>query len=429
MLSAAESSLIRRDHSLTGLASALDRDALVPLLQNARSDLETLELTKSYIRYKPYTSCLVRYSARGPNGPEDLFVKVSNVESQTRLVKARDRSVALRSQLKVEKCLVFNPDKLILRFFPHDTRLKQVRRLTDSRDRARMLSSILSIPAEKLTGDVQLLAYKPERRLVIRVRPLGEPSSLIKFYTPRGYMNSVRAAAALRCAGREMPLPNWTFSNESCSIASPWIPGTQYSQLVSLQAQYAGTTKKLGRRLAALHSTSLVIPSISSVPEETRVNLHELADFVSHLLPHLRQRSQIFAVKLDYALRQLPPERVLIHGNFHAEQVIVSAGEVQFIDFESVRFGHPAEDIGLFLAHLERDILENRVSALNVDSLRQYLLQGYAEKSGHIPAFIDLFIVYGLFQLVHHPFRNCEPDWPQKMELLLSLCESRLESL
>jgi tRNA A-37 threonylcarbamoyl transferase component Bud32 len=429
MLSVAESSLVRRDLTLTGLASALDSDALIPLLQNARPDLDTLELTKSYIQYKPYTSCLVRYSARGPAGPEDLFVKVDSVESQTRLLKARDRTVALQNQLKAEKCLVFDPDRLMLCFFPYDTGLKQVWRLTDSRHRARMLSSILSIPAEKLTGDVQLLAYKPEQRLVIRVSPVDEPSSLIKFYTPRGYMNSVRAAAALRCADREQPLPNYTFSNETCSIASPWIRGTEYSQLVSLQAQYTGTTKKLGRRLAALHSTSLAIPSIRSVPAETWVNLHELADFVSHLLPHLRQRSQILAVKLDHALRQLPPERVLIHGNFHAEQVIVSAGEVHFIDFDSARFGHPAEDIGLFLAYLERDILGNRVSASNVDGLRQNLLQGYVEKSGHIPAFIDLFIVYGLFQLVHHPFQNCEPNWPQKMELLLSICESRLESL
>ncbi|MDP8940574.1 MAG: aminoglycoside phosphotransferase family protein [Actinomycetota bacterium] len=58
----------------------------------------------------------------------------------------------------------------------------------------------------------------------------------------------------------------------------------------------------------------------------------------------------------DYLL-QAPPNGTPIHGGFDAGQVLLSSDSIVLLDLDRAVKGDPAEDIGTFVAQLERGII------------------------------------------------------------------------
>jgi hypothetical protein len=73
---------------------------------------------------------------------------------------------------------------------------------------------------------------------------------------------------------------------------------------------------------------------------------------------------------------------------------------------------------------LRGDLAPNRVR-----DVRKALLEGYvAESAADAPARIDLYNAVGLLRLAVDPFRYREPNWPDRIAIILSRIDSILES-
>ncbi len=72
-----------------------------------------------------------------------------------------------------------------------------------------------------------------------------------------------------------------------------------------------------------------------------------------------------------------------IHRDFHERQLIYSSGSATLIDFDTVRLGDPAQDIGNFLAHLK---LAEHLSGDPGDQARANFLDGYNSAAVMEPA-------------------------------------------
>src|SRR3972149_4862582 len=111
-------------------------------------------------------------------------------------------------------------------------------------------------------------------------------------------------------------------------------------------------------------------------------------------------------------------------------QVLLADDTVAFLDLDRAVCSDSAADLGLFIAHLERDALRGNISTSQVESLGNSLLEGYGFGVGlDIPSRIELYTAAGLLQLAPDPFRHREPNWPERTEATLDRVEGILNSV
>jgi hypothetical protein len=84
-------------------------------------------------------------------------------------------------------------------------------------------------------------------------------------------------------------------------------------------------------------------------------------------------------------------------------------------------------DLGLFAAHLEREVIRGNLPASRVEPLVHALLAGYAA-AAHQPITddIQLYTAVELLRLAPRFFRYREPDWPERIEASLGRVETIL---
>ena len=144
------------------------------------------------------------------------------------------------------------------------------------------------------------------------------------------------------------------------------------------------------------------------------------------ICPQLARRADALAQRLGAQLAAAPAVRHPIHGDFSAKQVLVGDEGVAIIDFDLACYGDPAEDVGNFMAGVERYALRGDLSPRRVEALRDGLLEGYALAArSRLPPRIGLYAAAGLLRRAGLPFCYREPDWERRTELLLERAEAR----
>ena len=114
-----------------------------------------------------------------------------------------------------------------------------------------------------------------------------------------------------------------------------------------------------------------------------------------------------------------------IHGDFSADQVIISNGNVALVDLDQAVYSDPAADLGSFVARLEYDKLHRDLSPARVEVLASELFRGYRlQTQRDLPARVDLYVAAGLLRLAPHPFRYRESNWPEKTRAILRRAEA-----
>ncbi len=158
-------------------------------------------------------------------------------------------------------------------------------------------------------------------------------------------------------------------------------------------------------------------------PEQTieyfQQSLSELFHNISWLLPRVGAPLEQLVSELSVALSTVESKKCPIHGDFYSKQVLVKEENVSFIDIDDIQLGFAEYDLGLFIAHLERDVIKGKVSRQQSMDYQQALLEGYYQSRDHSLAEVALFCALGLLKLAHHPFRNASPLWPIEIERLV----------
>ncbi|MGH8503912.1 MAG: phosphotransferase, partial [Gammaproteobacteria bacterium] len=152
--------------------------------------------------------------------------------------------------------------------------------------------------------------------------------------------------------------------------------------------------------------------------------LMAVAAGIGDIGPRLAARAHALARALADRLAAAPVADTPVHGDFYADQVLVSGNECAFLDFDRAGLSDPASDLGNFIAHLERDVLYGRITGDRARQLRDQLAEGYRSAASHLPARMDLYIAAGLLRLAPEPFRRHEAGWPERIEAILAQAES-----
>jgi aminoglycoside phosphotransferase (APT) family kinase protein len=425
VLSPADADLVRRDSALPGLATVLDPEALVGALRRYVPGADLGEARITYIKYKPGTVCLTGYQLATGGAVVDVYAKAFGAGAAEKLQKAHEKPG--RPGALGQGRIAFDDCQVVVSAFPNDAKVKGLPLLMDAETRFRLLRKLFPDRPALWVGTVQRLVYKPERRYVARLLTEGGASAVLKLYAQTGYeevmqrqRKTYEARAPLRLASRVGK------SDRRAALAFEWLPGRLLSEAI-LDPQFDPAAVELvGTALAQLHAQSPQgLPRLTRETQAERLAAE--ASTVGLLCPHLAHRAEVLAGRIAPHLVQRPPVRHVTHGDLHARQVLLDGDTAAILDLDRAVAADPMIDLGLFTAHLEREVIRGHLPADRVDPLMQALLGGYA--TGTLRPDADAILFYTsveLLRLAPQFFRFREPDWPHRIEASLDRVETLL---
>lgn len=460
MLSADDAALASRDPALPGLATLLDRDRIVALLQQQLSlPAASLSLRATSIRYKPGTSCLVGFEGAYGGEPISLYGRLHPPEQRRKAAKPLERSLA-GSALGPGALLLQEPC-LLLMIFPNDHELKLLSSLVHPDRRDACLQAVLGEPPHVMGSRLSQLHYRPERRYVARLGLADGRRMLLKIHDrnhdqrPRLCANDFRDEAGLRLR------PRLVYAPKPRLALYPWIDGTPLCESSTLDL-----LQHVGGLLARLHSLnrrspeparSGSKPSTEAVATVLQTTLEMLADLAPSRLERARSLAGRLLASWCAQPGWLTAIHCLVHGDFSTDQVILDRDKVWFIDFDRARSDHPVHDLGSCLARLHRQQMaadplgrtayggsnhagnsgrDDSVRDQSVPSLTwtdlearcQAISHGYLDSSPWpLAPLIPLSLALHLFQLASEPFRQREPDWLLRLDQILTRIDHILQ--
>jgi hypothetical protein len=405
-LNDADLALAGRDGQLPCLAAMLDDDHLSELVG------EAVQVTR--VRYKPHTSLLVAFLRTGKGG--DIYGWALSTAGNVKL-EGRARSSARNDGgLRLIRIPVPGKDTVMaVGGIEDDWALRKNLRWLGEHGLERF--GVAHINGQgPLNGGTRVLRYKPERRLVLladspvapiviktAALPADEDAELL--FHQRLQRHGVPVLPRLSGAGA---------SSHGTSASPAWG-----DRDLTASAGPEGA-RRAGEALARLHGMpSEAGPGPGTQFEALRFQLDATCSMAAALLPALGQP----AVKVaDRIRRQLEDQleagpdgrpAAQVHGDFSADQVLVSGTEIRLIDFDRARLGTPEADLGSFAA--VEEISSWRGTAVTTQHT-QHLFEGYVQAGGRFtPPTVDAWAAVRFFANMVDPFRDRRPDWAAEM--------------
>lgn len=270
------------------------------------------------------------------------------------------------------------------------------------------LAGILARHADVVDASV-VVRHNPLRRLVLRrgaaqIRVTAEPQPEVEAWAPALLDETAALTAMLR--GRSGPhLTRWE-----------WVPGHSLEHRLGADPQSGHASgEHLGRLLARVHSTPHTSgPSVPDLPTLDRAGLRRAAGDLGVLDPHLGARMESLVRTLPEA-RRAP--RVLLHGDYSADQVILTATGPRVIDLDRAGIGPAVRDIASALA------VESLRSGAPGGPVGEGLRRGYEDAGGRWPATEDLAgaTAAALLSRAQEPLRQARPDWRDATSGILAM--------
>lgn len=400
----ADFSLAGRDHRLPGLAVVLDDDLLSDVLG------EPVRITR--VRYKPGTSALVAFR-RPPGAREECgwaLTTAHNVKLSGRAQKSEQRGGGLR---------------LVPAAPPHTDAVIAVGGIADDWTLAKNLRWLAGPGLEQLgavrppgssllSGAATVLRYKPERRVVLLEQD-QDASLVIKTAARPTPANADRLHRRLQQHGVPvLPMLGNADCRDHGTSASPrWGDGDLSA------GDHPEGARRAGEALALLHS----IPAEGDAGTDAGSGVGALVDrqlavtcaMVAALVPALEERAARVAARIRHRLDGDDDggPAVVVHGDFSADQVLVSGPAVRLIDFDRARPGVPEADLGSFAAVEDIGRLRGHTAG---GPRSAALLEGYVQAGGRFrPRAADAWAALRLFAGSVDPFRDRFPDWAADM--------------
>lgn len=399
---------------LAGLSKQLDT-----------SQIDSIKL--NYLRYKPGMNCLARYELKTYDGTICAYAKAHGVDAGTKVKKSRGRPV-IDSTLGPGR-VILQDRQIIFSLFPNDAKLFNLQCLSDANYRKRLFTRVFGTDSQWRESVLdESLNYKPERRYVTRLRRPDGQYALAKFYTNSGYTKAHTISRKLNPSRLSHYPETLGRSTKYNVVAYKWQPGTTLRQLNTSGKLSGADLVATAESLVEFHTSAG--NGLTQPDTGLRVDrIAALADQLAVLLPHLEQRAKAVAQKLSHWLSQQAPMTQPVHGDFYDKQAIINNGRVRLIDLDAACLGNPLLDLGSFIAHLERLESNHVLSASELEVQKNTLVTAYEKLTGSVHTdHLKRYTALSLFGLIHHPFRDWSPDWPDQTEVLLERVENLLFS-
>ncbi len=427
MFSSAETDLARRDPAVPGLATVLDPDAFVAELRRAAPQADLRAARVTYVRYKPQSYCRAAYQLDVAGAPSEVGVRACRPEDLARWCEVGE---AAKVSGPFGPGRIVLPDQaLLVSVFPNDLKLPALQHLADAAKRKRVLREVLSDCQNLWQSELRCLRYRPERRYVAELRAADGTRALLKSYTRNAYGRGKTNARAFASRGLLRIARLLGCSDQHRLLAFEWLPGRLLMELCTAPELDDDALKLTGAALATLHAQNGDDLFCWTREDEVK-DLLSLASEIGFICPPLARRADQVAQRLAAHLADAPAMGCARHGDFSANQVLVSDENVAIIDLDWACRGDPADDLGNFLAQAERLALRGELPPDRVGLLKESLLEGYALANGHrLPERVELYTAVEVFRRTRFPFRAREADWPQRTEALLERAAQILNTL
>ncbi len=393
MLSPPNRALAARDPALPGLGLLLDTEALA-------TALGTTAVSLRHLRYKPGTSC-----------------SAAAVTAEGEWLRLRALTPAHYAEKGYSEDGVPGALCLAVAEPSRDKDVPGLRRFWPEDRRPKVLAEVFG---ESHLAEARLvpLSYRLGRRLVARLdHPLG--GGLLKLHAPGRFAQAQAGAlwgafqghgALLRACAVQM------------AVATRWQAGRELTALDGEEGFAAA-----GAALAGVHGASHALPFVRGRADEIVAVTRTLTD-ATHLLPEAGAHLARIARRLTLLLAATPADPGPIHGDFSADQVVMSDGRPCLIDWDRAGWGDRGADLGSALARLDANRMWDGVPGERAHRARQALLEGYAAKRA-LPASVEAQRLVHLALLMCEPFRRQLPDWPEVMTELIGGIEQGLDHL
>jgi hypothetical protein len=386
------------DPALPQLELLLDTGAMRDVLARSLDEGARLgDVRVGRVVYKPGETVAVHYRAQVDGERCDaVATSRAGVPLAERARKPRYRELARRAGDRSPGAPLSYDGSVgaLITWLPFDPRLPAL--VLDGGELARRLGVA--------GGEPELIGYKPRSRAVLR---LGE--HVLKAYgTERQYE---AALTGLMTAAREGPLPTAEFAAavpELRLTAQRELPGTRPARAVDV-------AERAGALVATLQRAELRSLPAAPAARELAAAARK-ADVIRAVVPSLGPR-------LDALVRRLgerrPPDAggVPAHGDFHADQLLLTDDGLAVIDFDEMCLAAPALDLATYAA----DVVRGRDGDLDeVHAVLEPLLAGYGGRPGDL----DWHLAAAILGRAAHPFHRQVRDWAQRVEAMVAAAEA-----
>ncbi|MHA7222955.1 phosphotransferase family protein [Arthrobacter sp. RHLT1-20] len=402
----ADLALAARDDALPCLATVLDDDRL--------SELAGEQLRITRVRYKPRTSALVAF-VRTRNGHEDFgWALTRTPDGNVKLYGRAHESATHGGGMRLFRPDLGNPEAIVaVGGFEDDWALRKNLRWL-GRSGLEQLGAVPSRGPGVLGNTARVLRYKPERRLVL-MEPTPRGPIVIKVATQPVH-EELELLFHQRLQLHGVPvlprLGGSAFSRHGISASPAWGDGDL------LASGDHDAAHRAGEALARLHGIPVKADSGPAPRLEGPLNqLKSTHTMVKALVPALDAPAARVAAGIRRQLEDRPGHRTgaLVHGDFSADQVLVSGDEVRLIDFDRAHFGIREEDLGSFAA-VEEMSEWRRPAGITRGRHTEGLMEGYIHAGGRFsPAALDTWAAFRMFCSCMDPFRDRTPEWAADM--------------
>jgi streptomycin 6-kinase len=403
------------------LSLLLDPDAFRAKLRSTLPETDLGEAQATYVRYKPGTSCLVKYEFGRAGGPTTIYAKGFRHDAHSKLEKGRMR-------VRVPGAwgfggVVLDDVAVAVYVFPNDQELQALAHLTGEESRLDLFARVLPRRPELWHAALHTLRYKPERRYLARLVTGVGKHALLRIYDQGDYPNAARAAKVFASRGPLRVAQRLGHSNRDRIIIVEWLPGSSLYKAMRHASFDPGALGAVGAALAELHAQN--VKGLQVLSREAQADsLLSTAGGVAALCPGLEERIRNLAARLAASLVEVDGEVRPIHGDFSADQVLLTDRGGALIDLDAAAYGDPIADLGSFVAALELEVLMGDLSASTAEAVTGAFVEGYcAARRRRRPSHLNLCVAAAMLRLAPHPFRYREPDWPQRTQAIVGRAE------
>jgi thiamine kinase-like enzyme len=291
---------------------------------------------------------------------------------------------------------------VLIQWFPLDLELPAL-----AEPPARLLEAA-GVRAGDIVGEPAMLAYKPRRRVVLRIA-----GHILKIYAKEEEFAA--AAAGLRAAGGMRRVRTAKMQAElptRLATVQPALSGKRPSQPADIALEAGELLRDLHRSRG--HGLPATDTSYQLAAAERSAQL------VTALLPAL-------AGRLEGLVRQLEAERPSVddlvpsHGDFNARQLLVRPDGLAAIDFDAMSLAPAALDPATYAAYL---VLGGPDDLDEATEVLAELLEGY----GDYPAGLQWYLATCILRRAPRPFRYLDEHWPEQVEGMVAASEAALRS-
>jgi Ser/Thr protein kinase RdoA (MazF antagonist) len=407
------------------LWDALHEETMIELLAD---HLPVLRCRPCYVRYKPATSCLVRYDVALQRPSGDVVETTAHItmyaDDRGRVRAGNNRmrrllETASRYALEWSGRLVAYLPELngLVQVFPLDYDLRPLVQVANPAFMREVFSA--SLPPD--TGTVSLkqphlVRYKPGRKALFRFEL--EHGAHDRLYAKlleddRGEI-LFAATSTLRNAGIATPRALAT-TPDLRLITHEHASGVELASRRGTPG-YAQWMEPVATSLVRLQAVELPTLPVRTLADEA-ATIVQTARWLGLLLPALAPRLTRLGERIGRELTRQAQELSTVHGDFYDDQILVSDSGVTIIDLDELHRGHRLGDVGNMLAHLRSGDARGDGTGTARERFLGAALAGLPYTAGDVA----VFEAAALLKLAPGPFRRLEKDWPERVEQIVGL--------